>query len=105
MKLYAAPCITKEEVLQGALEDFKEECESGIGLDHLWGNYFNYELKKMAILDEISMKHTRPVGGPLYDYLRNKNIDHMDELRKLLKVFSGQQGRTFMKDFPKQIKL
>ena len=89
-----APCITKK-VLQGALEDFKE-CESGIGLDHLWGNYFNYELKKMAILDEISMKHTRPVGGPLYDYLRSKNIDHMDELRKLLKKYSQRPIRPYV---------
>ena len=89
-----APCVTKK-ILQEALEDFKE-CESGIGLDHLWGNYFNYELKKMAILDEISMKHTRPVGGPLYDYLRSKNIDHMDELRKLLKKYSQRPIRPYV---------
>ena len=89
-----APCLNRE-VLQKALEDFKE-CESGVGLDHLWGNYFNYELKKMAILDEISMKHTRPIGGPLYDYLRSKNIDHMDELRKLLKKYSQRPIRPYV---------
>jgi hypothetical protein len=37
----------------------------------------------MAIVDEVTVIHTRPVGGPNYKYLRQNGISPWDELRAL----------------------
>jgi hypothetical protein len=38
---------------------------------------------KMALIDEVAVRHTRPVGGPNYKALPDKNISPWDELRGL----------------------
>ena len=35
---------------------------------------------KIAILDEVVMTHTRPVGGPLHQKLKEKNITFKEEI-------------------------
>lgn len=43
---------------------------SGFGLDALWPRYSR--MGKVAIIDDITIKHTRPVGGP--NYAANKRL-------------------------------
>jgi hypothetical protein len=43
--------------------------ESGWGLDYLWPKMLGTPTNKIAIIDEITVEHTRPVGG---DYSRFK---------------------------------
>ena len=41
------------------------------------------------------MKHTRPVGGPIYKELQKNNLDHMEELRSIFKKYNQKQIRPF----------
>ncbi len=52
---------------------------SGWGLDQAWAKLAGP--MKMALIDEVAMRHTRPVGGPNYKALRDKNISPWDEMR------------------------
>lgn len=53
--------------------------ESGWGLDFLWPKVLGYPSNKIAIIDNVTVIHTRPVGS---DYSRFKKTP-MDELNEL----------------------
>ena len=57
--------------------------ESGWGLDASWSHRLNYPTDKIAIIDEISALHTKPVGS---DYSRFK-INPEDELNNILQKY------------------
>lgn len=62
--------IFSNEALKLCWETFRK-CKSGWGLDSVWPKILGYPDDKIAILDKILMKHTRPIGdGELY-----KDID------------------------------
>jgi hypothetical protein len=77
-----APCLTKA-LLNKTLGYFAETL-SGWGLEQAWAKYAGP--MKMALIDEVAVRHTRPVGGPNYKALRDKNISPWDELRGLCRT-------------------
>lgn len=58
-----APCLHRD-VLKRALPLFRDTM-SGFGLDYIWCRWPESGAFRTAILDEIRMHHTRPVGGAL----------------------------------------
>jgi uncharacterized protein DUF707 len=54
---------------------------SGWGLERVWAKRAGKT--GMAIIDEVTVFHTRPIGGPNYKVLREKGISPWDELRPL----------------------
>lgn len=52
---------------------------SGFGLDFLWPHMLASEPDRIAIIDAVSVTHTRPVGGPNYALLRERGISAEDE--------------------------
>lgn len=59
---------------------------SGWGLDYLWSYLLGSPKKKIAIIDAITMKHTKPVGN---DYSRFP-VHPKKELKALLKQYGGE---------------
>lgn len=54
-------------------------CPSGWGLDLLWPKLLGYPRKKIAVIDDTAVQHTRPVGtGSLYN-----DLTPLDELHDL----------------------
>lgn len=46
---------------------------TGWGMEHVWAKLLDYPYKKMAILDETPVRHTRPPGkGDLYENIKNQ---------------------------------
>ena len=73
-----APCLRKS-LVKDMLPFFKDAF-SGMGLDSIWTYKTRREPNKIAILDEVVMTHTRPVGGPLHQKLKEKNITFKEEI-------------------------
>lgn len=59
---------------------------SGWGFDYLWPHLLGSPKKSIAIIDAITMKHTKPVGN---DYSRFP-IHPKKELKNLLKQYGGK---------------
>ena len=58
------PCF-RRDILAEVLPTFLEST-SGWGLDDMWHRLFAGRDERFAIVDEVSVTHTRPVGGELY---------------------------------------
>jgi hypothetical protein len=56
---------------------------SGFGLDFVWPKMLEATPERIAIIDEVAVTHTRPVGGPNYKLLREQGITAHDEGRAL----------------------
>ncbi|MCO6430978.1 MAG: hypothetical protein J5J00_08965 [Deltaproteobacteria bacterium] len=55
---------------------FFKESVSGFGLDHLWGHLLTQPQHKLAIIDAVSVHHTRPPKtGILYDALKSQGVN------------------------------
>ena len=54
---------------------------SGWGLDFVWPKLVDRPLQDIAIIDAVSVRHTRPIGGPNYKLLKEKGISPWDEMR------------------------
>ena len=61
---------------------------SGWGLDFVWPKFVDKPKTELAIIDEVTVRHTRPVGGPNYQVLREGGISPWDELRRFCR-FNG----------------
>jgi hypothetical protein len=79
-----APCLCSA-MLRKALPLFNSNL-SGWGLDYLWSALVEDPLNDIAIIDEVTVRHTRPVGGPNYKLLRETGVSPWDELRILCKA-------------------
>lgn len=77
-----APLFNLETLLK--LYKTFDETESSWGLDYLWPFLLHYPLDKIAIIDDIEMIHTKPVGR---DYSRFK-ISPNEEMETLLKKYN-----------------
>lgn len=75
-----APCMTAA-VLRATLPLFNANL-SGWGLDFIWPRHVSRPDGSIAIIDDITVTHTRPVGGPNYKLLREGGISPWDELRR-----------------------
>ena len=73
-----APCFSRA-MMERCLPTFEENL-SGWGIDHVWPRAIPPRPRAIAILDAIEMTHTRPVGGPSYDRLREAGMSAHEEL-------------------------
>lgn len=76
-----APCFHRS-ALSKCLDTFASS-QSSYGIDFLWSNRIG-GIRSIAIVDEVSIRHTRPVGGPLYALLESMGVDIEAEKRQCL---------------------
>jgi hypothetical protein len=88
-----APCFT-HEMLARVKHTFGENW-SGWGLDYLWPQFCRPE-ERIAIVDAVQVRHTRPTGGPNYDHTKNLGISPMVEASRLLRKWSVKYGQPAM---------
>ena len=81
-----APCL-KSGVLQAILADF-EGSMSGFGLDYVWCRLSRDNRFKAAILDDVAVRHTRPVGQTLRNAMEERGLSPEDEERRLFARYS-----------------
>lgn len=76
------PCFSRA-FLEHCLPTFDANL-SGWGLSFVWPHLLGRGLRRCAILDEATVTHTRPVGGPAYDRLRAEGRSPAEERAALL---------------------
>jgi len=89
-----APCLSAE--MLAATKDYFGKTVSGWGLERAWAKRAGQT--GMAIIDEVTVFHTRPVGGPNYKILREKGISPWEELRALCREL-GVEARPEIKTY------
>ena len=72
---YSAPAMSR------LLESFAEST-SGYGLEELWVQLLGEEAA-IAIIDAVQIRHTRPMGGPLYKSLAAVGSDPWTDLERV----------------------
>jgi hypothetical protein len=78
-----APCFERS-FLERCLPTFVESM-SGWGLDILWPRLLPARPRRCAVIDDVQMTHTRPVGaGRHYDRLRMAGVSAQQELDAVL---------------------
>jgi hypothetical protein len=81
-----APLLSRR-LLCKVLPQF-EKTRTGFGLDFVWPRLTQNPKKDVAILDEVTVTHTRPVGGELHKTLDSIGINARDELERVAKNMS-----------------
>ena len=76
-----APCF-RRSALEICLPTFVETV-SGWGLNWAWPVLLPDNVENMAVIDETVITHTRPIGGPSYDRLKELGITAHDEGRRI----------------------
>jgi hypothetical protein len=71
--------------------------ESGWGLDFLWPKILGYPLDKIAIIDDVTVIHTKPVGG---DYSRFKK-EPIIELKEIFNKYNLSWSQDTFNTIPK----
>ena len=63
---------------------------SSWGLDFVWPKLLGYPSDRIAILDSIVAKHTKPIdtkSGPFYKYLATIGVDPAEEFTRVVKAY------------------
>ena len=60
-----------------------DENYSSWGFDYLWAYLLNYPQDKIAIIDSIVMKHTKPVGTDYSRFPKLPSLESQEMLNKL----------------------
>ena len=81
-----APCFHRP-FLETCLPTFTENL-SGWGLDWVWPRLIPADRERCAIIDTAVVTHTRPVGGPTYEKLREAGVAPMEEAHALMQRFN-----------------
>ena len=79
------PCFERELLIQ-FLPMFVPYV-SGYGLDWLWSEAGRPDLGRVAIVDTVSVTHTRPAGGPNYKFLEERGITALDEFADVVRTY------------------
>jgi hypothetical protein len=87
-----APCFHRP-FLETCLPTFGENM-SGWGLDWVWPRMLLPDRQRCAIIDNVVVTHTRPIGGPTYDRLRAAGITPRAEGEALLRRFGIPLGKV-----------
>jgi len=66
---------------------------SGWGLDWAWPKQAGLETRRVAVIDEVCVTHTRPVGGPNHRFLEERGLTAYDEMAHALRTY-GIEDRT-----------
>lgn len=85
-----APCLTTA-LLRQVLDDFSGSM-SGFGMDYIWCRLPANPRHKAAIIDEIAIRHTRPVGKALRLHMTKQGQVAENEER-ILRARYNIQGR------------
>ncbi|MGH8798636.1 MAG: DUF707 domain-containing protein [Casimicrobiaceae bacterium] len=81
-----APCF-RRDFLARCWPTFAEN-HSGWGLDYLWPRLLPDGHRACAILDEVAITHTRPIGGPNYAGMRALGVTPKEELDGLFAKYA-----------------
>ena len=79
-----APCFSRS-FLKRCHASFSESV-SGHGLDYLWPAWVS-DFMKIAIIDAVIIRHTRPIGGPSYRMLAQQGVSAAEERLALLQKY------------------
>jgi hypothetical protein len=82
-----APCLSKR-VLNETVGYFGNTV-SGWGLERAWAKLAGP--MKMAVIDEVTVRHTRPIGGPNHGFLLAKNLSPWEELRSFCRMIGADE--------------
>lgn len=85
-----APCL-KASLLAKVLDDFRGSM-SGFGMDYVWARLSDEPRDKAAILDEVSVRHTRPVGKVLRDAMAARGLDPKAD-EQVIRARYGVKGK------------
>jgi hypothetical protein len=80
-----APCFTRES-LEKLLPTFNESM-SGWGIDYAWSGLLGPAGDRVAIIDDVQVLHTRPIGAANYGALKAKGITAWDEMAANLQKY------------------
>ena len=88
-----APCFSTA-FLRRCAPSFGETI-SGWGLDYLWPSWVSSP-ERIAIVDAVAVRHTRPLGGPNYQALADRGLTAADEMRQLFHRYGIQSIAQFV---------
>lgn len=83
------PCLSSD-LLARMLEDFRDSM-SGFGLDYVWCRQWDDNRRRAAILDEVTVRHTRPIGGVLRHLLTAGGRSADEEERLLCRRWGAKE--------------
>lgn len=87
-----APCFSAA-ALKVVLPTMTESL-SGWGVDFIWGKMLGTDPAAIAIIDDVQIRHTRPVGGgKLYDLVREMGGSAWDEQQRIEKKYDIPRRR------------
>jgi len=70
---------------------------TGLGLDFIWAKVLAGDPFSMAVIDEVQVRHTRPLGGgALYQVAEALGVSPWDEYRNVLKKFGITRRRYWI---------
>jgi hypothetical protein len=85
--------VFSRAMLQKVLPLF-EFTRSGFGMDYVWHRFTSNPLEKVAILDNVSVTHTRPVGGALHKMMRSENVSSAQQEQEIFLAPYGVTEKT-----------
>jgi hypothetical protein len=85
------PCLTSAH-LKTVLPLMRASM-SGVGLDYVWCRLFPNPMWRAGILDEVSVRHTRPIGSALAVEMRGVDRSAEDELENIRRMVPGLSRR------------
>jgi hypothetical protein len=80
-----APCFTRDSL--GTCLPTMGQNLSGWGLGAVWPTLLGGGSSRVAIIDDVTVTHTRPVGGPNYATLCAAGISPQGEMDALLRTY------------------
>lgn len=87
-----APCLHRDVLLKAL--PFFQNTMSGYGLDYTWCRWAEAGAFRAAVLDEIAMHHTRPIGKNLKAAMAQAGNRSSEEEEAMLKQAFELTGRT-----------
>ena len=85
------PCL-RRDLLKIVLPLFRDT-RSGFGLDFIWTRLLPDNERKSAILDAVTVRHTRPVGGELHGKMAKSGESAAAEMEQLMRRFQVRKPK------------
>jgi hypothetical protein len=85
--------IFSRTMLQRVLPLFAST-RSGFGMDFVWHRFTSNPMAKVAILDNVNVTHTRPVGGALHKMMRSEGVSSAQEEQDIFLAPYGVTKRS-----------
>lgn len=88
------PCL-RRDLLKLALPLWRHT-KSGFGIDFIWTRLLPQNRWKSAILDSVTVRHTRPVGGELHKALKERGDSARAEQTRMLERFGLKRPKMLV---------